>query len=255
MGGNSKNLFQLTDNAINSLKKTELVQKIINMKGKVIVDTDIKNLCDQVSKLMETISKLADENMIIKSELRVVKKVNSNLEKRIIDLERAQSKAEQYGRRNNVEISGIPNSIPDEDLETILLKVCNESGIGVTKMDIEGCHRLPLSKHSKEGGDKRVIVKFVNRKNAEALLANKKKINEKDFSHLEIPNKIFISVSLCSYYRFIWGKCKDLQRQGKIDQVFCLGGIVAIKLTETGQPIKVLHVSEVPTSARRNSEE
>ena len=32
-------------------------------------------------------------------------------------LEKNQAKGEQYSRRNNVEISGIPNNIPDKDLE------------------------------------------------------------------------------------------------------------------------------------------
>ena len=39
--------------------------------------------------------------------------------------------------------------------------------------DIGGCRRLPLSRNS-IGHDKRVIVKFVYRKYAEALLKDKK---------------------------------------------------------------------------------
>ena len=111
--------------------------------------------------------------------------------------------------------------------------------------DIEGCHQLPLSRNSR-GHDKRVIVKFVNRKYAEALLKDKKRISGKSFGHLHVTNKIFLSVSLCPYYRFIWGKCKDLQRQGKVHHVFCLGGIVCIKLSENGSPVKLHHISDIP---------
>ena len=56
-------------------------------------------------------------NERLTSELTVVKNVNNILENRIVNLEKQLSKNEQYGRRNNIEISGISNQIPDQDLE------------------------------------------------------------------------------------------------------------------------------------------
>ena len=87
------NLFNLSDSAINGLKKADLVQQIINLRGKVIVDSDLRNLCDQISNLSETITKLATANQQINSELAVVKVVNSKLEKRVIDLEKYQAQS------------------------------------------------------------------------------------------------------------------------------------------------------------------
>ena len=49
-------------------------------------------------------------------ELVITKNENSRLEEKII-----KGKGEQYSRRNNVELPGIPNSICDEDLEIPLL--------------------------------------------------------------------------------------------------------------------------------------
>ena len=45
----------------------------------------------------------------------------------------------------------------------------------------------------------------------------------------------------------IWGKFKDLQRRGKINQVFFLGGTVSVKLSESGNPVKNFHVNDIPT--------
>ena len=81
--------------------------------------------------------------------------------------------------------------------------------------------------------NKKVIVKFVNRKHSEILLYKKKSISSRDFSNINIPSKIFVFVSLCPYYRFIWGKCKDFQRRGKIHQ--------------SGNPLKISHVTDIPT--------
>ena len=164
----------------------------------------------------------------------------------MIDLEKKQAKSEQYSRRNNVEFSNIPNDIPDNQLEDKVIKICRESGVEVNQNDIEGCHRLPASRYSRSD-NKRVIVKFLNRKHSESLLFKKKSISSRDFSNINISSKIFVSVSLCPYYRFIWGKCKDLQRGGKIHQVFCLGGTVSVKLSESGNPLKISHVTDIPT--------
>ena len=185
------------------------MQKILDLKGKVFVDTDFHKLSDHIHKLTEAIDQILLENRKFTSELDITKNVNSRLEERIINLQKNQAKVERDSRRNNVELSGIPNSICDEDLENTVINFCKESGIDVDARDIEGCHRLPLSRNSR-GHEKRVIVKFVHRKCAEALLKDKKRISGKNFGHLHVTNKVFASVSLCPYYRFNWGKCKDL---------------------------------------------
>ena len=117
-------------------------------------------------------------------------------------LEKNQAKGEQYSRRNNVEISGIPNSIPDKDLENTVSIVETLEWRQIRR--ISRAVRLPLSRYSR-GQDKKVIVKFVNRKYSEALLKDKKRICSKRFNHLNVPNKVFVSVSLCPYYIYVYG--------------------------------------------------
>ena len=114
MAETAANLFELSFDEINAVKKKDLVSKIEKLKGKVVVD-DIKNLCDQVSRLSENLAKLMKSNEKLSSQFIVVKKVNTLLEKRVIELEKSQAKAEQYSRRNNVEISGIPHEILDNN--------------------------------------------------------------------------------------------------------------------------------------------
>ena len=103
-------------------------------------------------------------------------------------------------------------------------------------MDIEGCHRLPLSRNN-AGGTKRVIVKFVNRKHSEDVLQLKKIISSR--------SKVFISNSLCPYYRYLWGKYKELQRRGIFSQVFCLGAVVTIKVSENGPLVKIYYENDL----------
>ena len=91
------------------MKTKDLVNKIEKLKGKVVVDNNIKNPWDQVSRLSENFVKLMESTEKLSSQFIVVKKVNSVLEKHVIELEKHQAKAEQYSRRNNVEISGVPH--------------------------------------------------------------------------------------------------------------------------------------------------
>ena len=198
MGESSTNVLNLSESALNSLKKSDLVQKILDLQGKVVFDTDLHKLSDQIHKLTEEIDQISLENRKLTSELVITKNVNSRLEERIINLEKNQAKGEQYSQRSNVELSGIPNSICDEDLENTVINISKESRINMDTRDIEGCHRLPLSRNS-TGHDKKVIVKFVNRKYAEALLKDKKRISGKNFGHLQVTNKVSVSVSLRPY--------------------------------------------------------
>ena len=237
--GDNTNLFTLSESAINAIKKPELVQKIIALKGKVIVDSDISNLCNQILKLNDTISQLHSTNEKIRSDLTVVKNVNVKLEEQIISLEKSQAKSEQYSWCN-IELCGIPNDIPDDNLEKVVIDICHDSNVEIEPKDIEGCHHLPVYRYSRDS-NKRVIVKFVKRKHPEAMLRNKKSISNKGFPHLNVHGKVFVPVSLCSYYRYIWGKCKDPQRRGKIYQVSCLGGTIAVKVTECSSARKIFH--------------
>ena len=146
-------------------------------------------------------------------------------------MKKNQTKWEPYSGSNNLQLSGIPSSISDEGLENMIIKICKELRVDVKVRDIEGYHWLPLSRNSRSH-NKRVIVKIFNWKNAEALLNNKKRMAS--------MCQAFVSAS-----RFSWVKCKDRQKQGKVHNVFCRGGVVYIKLSENGSPVKLLHISDI----------
>ena len=124
MGESSTNILDLLESALNSRKKSDLVQKILDLKGKVIVDTDLHKLSDQINKLTQTIDQISLENRKLTSELVIRKNVNNRLEKRTINLEKNQTKWKQYSRRDNVELSGMSDSICDEDLENAVVNIC-----------------------------------------------------------------------------------------------------------------------------------
>ena len=93
------------------------------MKGKVVADNQIQNLCNEIANLSDNVKSLVSTNERLTSELPIVKNVNNVLENRIVNLEKQLSKNEQYCRRNDVEISGISNQIPGQHLEENVVKI------------------------------------------------------------------------------------------------------------------------------------
>ena len=74
MAESTTNLFELSFDEINAMKKKDLVSEIEKLKGKVVVDTNIKKLFDQVSCLSENLAKLMELSEKLSSQFMVVKK-------------------------------------------------------------------------------------------------------------------------------------------------------------------------------------
>ena len=131
MAESTTNLLELSFDEIDAMKKKDLVSEIEELKGKVVVHNNIKNLSDQISHLSENLAKLMESNEKLSSQFIVVKKVNTLLEKCVIELEKSQAKAEQYSRRNNIETSGISREILDNNLEDKVIDICKDAGIEI----------------------------------------------------------------------------------------------------------------------------
>ena len=48
------NLFDMTESAINALKKPEIVKRIIELKDKVVVGEEIRSLCTHIKELTDS---------------------------------------------------------------------------------------------------------------------------------------------------------------------------------------------------------
>ena len=84
---------------------SETATLIINLEKKMTsrfdgLDIELLNLKDVIIK-----------NLQVENE-RLRKKVNV-LENKVLTLESEHNSLEQYGRRNNIEITGIPDNVPD----------------------------------------------------------------------------------------------------------------------------------------------
>ena len=139
----------------------------------------------------------------------------SYLNKRIVSLESNHNMLEQYGRRNNIEITGIPDTVQDNELENKVIGIFDAIGVEANSADFEDCHRVGKSKNN----SKKVIARFVNRKVVKNALYKRKQLKTIDKSSIGLQNAtIFLNENVTSENNKLAYHCRKLKRDGTISK-------------------------------------
>ena len=166
----------------------------------------------------------------------------SDLQKKIYSSEEKTNSLEQYGRRNNIEITGIPESEENEKLEETVVEVLKKIDLNVSNNDIEACHRLGKQKNKL----RKTIIRFVNRKFAKKALLNRKGLKHADTSSLGLDShKVFINENLTRANSKTAFHSRSLERNSLIDKCYTEDGVVHIVCPDlqNGKVIKVFHLN------------
>ena len=131
----------------------------------------------------------------------------------------------QHGRRNNIVISGIPDSIDYNNLENTAISMMSNINVNIEENDVVACHRF--GKLDVKSKSKKTVVHFVNRKNCNKIFENKKKLaklnNEKH--NFGEGTKIFVNESLTPMNELITFNCRKLKRKELIHSCFSRNGV------------------------------
>ena len=192
-------------------------------------ETDLNNMSKiELIQMVVELKKIVD-----------LKDFQADTEKRMNDIERRQNLAEQYSRRDSIEITGIPKNINVKDIEGEVIKLYELSEIQVdnkklSKGNIQACHRI-----GKKG--EKVIVKFTNRKFASEALFNGKKIKGKS----PYVSEIFFNNSLCREFHFLHYAVRNAKKLKKIHFYKIRHGVASIQLKENGTFHDISHISDL----------
>ena len=149
---------------------------------------NINSLKDEIISLKDTaIKRLQEEN-----ERLCVK--YQQLENRVALIQSSHDVLEQYSRRNNLVISGIPDSIQDSDLESTVASILSDIDVNIESREVEECHRIGKSNN----GSKKTIIRFVNRKYCKKALLNRKQLERMIWKKHQLVggSRIFINENL-----------------------------------------------------------
>ena len=162
----------------------DVMGKLCDMEKKLTqVNTVLEELKSQLFDLKQENEKTKQDLRMCQEECEKLK-ADAGEAKHMAEIAtKAANDLEQYGRRNNIRIYGLvePERESADQCEEAALKVFNEKlGLRVNKCDIEAAHRLgPRGRTRPQGGQpyyRPVIVRFVSRKTAEAVLKDRRKL-------------------------------------------------------------------------------
>ena len=170
--------------------------------------TDLDGVITSQSLISEEFEEQKKNIKGLNNEIKTLKQKNTSLKTEYMNLNRsftdindklrkgqgALNDLEQYGRRNMVDIGGIPRK-KDEDTDDIVFKIAKKLDMTVKKDDIEISHRTSANK------DAPIIVKFISRRTRNDFFVKRKqlrdvKVNELDIGLPLCDGKVYVNESL-----------------------------------------------------------
>ena len=146
-----------------SVTTRSLAEELSKLKAELV--GEFSSVKEEIINLKEVII----QNL--RNECNRLNNVVSEMSLKIVNLESKYNSLEQYGRRNNLEISGIPDSIEQSNLEDKVVQIFDKIGVNLSNNEIEACHRIVKSKNC----SKTIIVYLINREECKSALLNRKK--------------------------------------------------------------------------------
>lgn len=226
---------------IENLSK-DMAQQFVGVNNNV---TDVKT---QLSAINETIANmklhldaLAIENEARKNDQEELKKENAELKTEVASLKIKVEDIEQYSRRDNVEIVGVPFT-QKENIYVVLDSIARVLDIPFDDRDVSVAHRLP---DSKKTGKPNIIVKFVTRyaKNGwvNAARGCKHLTADKLCTSWE-PTRVYVNDHLTFTNKRLLGQLRGLLKEKRIVGAWSRDCRVMMRVRAEGP---VYHIKEV----------
>ena len=199
----------------------------------------ISFLDEKFEEMKKVTEKLKIDNQELRNE-------NDSLHKKVNDLGRQINDLDQYHRRVNLEIVGIPEN-KEEKTEDIVLAVAQRIDPSVKATDIDIAHRIGSPKSGE--GDRRprqIIVRFTNRRARNAVYDGRKRLKgttSKDLGYSNTRNQIYVNENLVSTTRELLGSVNEARKKTGFKFLWTYNGKIFVKKSEKEFPI-IIHTKD-----------
>lgn len=140
------------------MKLSEMLKETFRGEIVTMIDSVVQGV---IKGLTDRLGSLEEKNKILESE-------NNGLRAQISALEKKAEQSEQYSRRNNLRISGVPETNA-ENTDEIVLKMATDIGSDLRIEEIDRSHRIGKSDPNRSR-PREVIVKFTSYRARQKLL-------------------------------------------------------------------------------------
>ena len=229
-----KKLIQAVLEPIN-IKLTEFDKKIEEVTNSLsFLDKKYDLLVKQSQSIHNKTNNLQNESNSAKEAIRKLQDAMSQTKNAIDDIA-------QYLRRDCVEITGIKPR-DEQSCEDIFYALAQEMEIEISEEDISTAHPLPTY----EGSDDKIIVKFTKRKIRNEFYGYRRKVAGRKVSSLPAlqelnlsvesnNNKIYVSESLTSARKKLFGAVNKLKKTLKWKYIWTNNGKIYLKQADSSR--------------------
>ena len=197
----------------------------------------------EVDALKTQNGKLVQSNCALQSEL-------NELGRRAQALEYEHDALEQYTRKFNVEIHGVPE-YEGENLQDIVMKIGLKMSVDVTTQDIDIVHRL----FRKSQAIKPIIVRFTLDKKRREFYKGRFHLKETNITEITgiaqgyADGRIFVNKNFTQYRQEVLAKGRKMKKANKIFRVWTVDGKIFVQKTEDSRPVRISEIWELDEPA------
>ena len=258
-----------------SAKHTQLSDKrVTRQSAHDLTMTDDKsdspklNASASIEDKIDYLCRRTDQITFMMEEIKQLRSLNNEKDKKIAELESRIDDIEQYSRVDNVIISGFQPKYSsysrvvsyDQDvarhdvaaeeeqtsLEDQVVSFLQQKDIPIDKSQISACHTLPSSVKT---SPKPIVVRFVSRKAKIDVLRNAKKLNNVEPGKEPKQKKlnVYINEHLTTKNSEIAKKARDLRRQKRIINTWTRNCkvFVKIKVNDDEKVMMIKNINEL----------
>lgn len=163
-----------------------------------------------------------------------LEKENSVLRSNVYDLQSELLELQQYSRRTNIEISGIPES-DQEDLSLILSALFGNDHVNEC---VSVVHRVPTSRKDRH---KNIVVQFNSKENRDFYLSSYKKCNKNanDVNKQFDKTPIYVNEHLAPKLKRLLFLAKSFKRDHNFKFAWVKDGKVFVKQKEDSRAFRI----------------
>ena len=214
---------------MDKLADLELQLNIEKKKNRILKD-ELKDIQQDFTKFIIGFAKFENDHTNTCNDI-------DELFERVYSMDCLLSECDQYTRRENLVISGIPDYINHQNLEYEVLKILKMIGVNnVSSYQVVACHRL--KKNINDIYPARTIVRFTNRKIVESSLFKRDRLLK---VKKELKMNIRFYENLTKSNEKILKECQNLYTQELIQNYYIRNGFLKIVINTGDKAIKVVH--------------
>lgn len=218
-----------------SQQVSEVNNNVTEVKGQ------LATVNEAIASISQSLGSLAKENEARKKEVEELVGENKALKIEVNYLKDQVSDLQQYTRKNNIEIVGVPQTAR-ENIYFILQRIAEVIKVDYDNGDVSVAHRLPLSKNSKNKHPT-IVVQFVSRTVKSSWVAGSREHRDR-LTAAALDNsfeatRVYINDHLTGSNKVILGRARDLMRQKKLTSAWTVDCKIWVRQTKEGRAIRV----------------